>query len=104
MSTDNLQNQAAFIQLMLITSKEQQRALLKSLTPEQISVLLEILYNLYVLQHEDQDLAFFKQKKSFLRQFDTNLSARRRKATLLRRQATTLKVLNYFKSKILRLL
>lgn len=104
MSTDNLQTSAAFLELLLTGAKAQRRALLKTATEEQTNVLLEILYNLYILPHDKQDVTFFKKKKRFLSQFDLKYPPRRRKAVLMRKQATVLTVLDYFKSKLLNLL
>lgn len=104
MSVDSLQTQSPFIELLLSTTKPQQRMLMKTITPEQISVLLEILYNLYILPHSSADQTFYSRQKRFLSKFKLQHPLGKRKRVLLTRPATVLKVLNYFKSKLLSLL
>ena len=104
MSLDSLQTQSPFIELLLTTTKPQQRMLIKTITPEQILVLLEILYNLFILPHSVEDQAFYSRQKRFLSKFKLQNPLVKRKRALLSRPATVLKVLNHFKSKLLSLI
>lgn len=104
MSVDNLQGQSAFLELFLTTSPAQQRALFKTLLPEQVEVLLEILHNLQALPHQKEDLEFYKRRKKFLSKFHKDLSLTARRRLLLSRKATVLRVLHHFRSKLLGLL
>ena len=104
MSVENLQAQSSFLELFLTTDKKQQKHIFKSLTAEQINLLIEILGNIFVLPHEEKDLLFYKKHKRFLSQFALNRTQQHRKKVLLRRSITTMKVLNYFKAKLLSLL
>lgn len=104
MSVDNLHGQSAFLEIFLTTTLAQKKALLKTLVPEQVEVLLEILHNLFVLPHEKEDMEFYKKRKKFLSKFHKDISLPARRRHLIARKATVLRVLHHFRSKLLGLL
>ena len=99
-----LQAHAPFISLLLNTEFNQQKALLQTLSGGQRDVVLEILFNLYQIRHNVEDLPFFRKKKSFLRHFDRTRSTAYRKRYLTKHVVPVIKVFRHFKDKLLELL
>ena len=93
-----------FLALLLTTDIGQQKALMKTLTPDQSLVILEILFNLGNLDHDPEDFTFLKKKKRFLRKFNKDIALIKRKKALELHKNIVLKTLQHFQSKLLDLL
>ena len=95
-----------FLALLLNTSNLQQRFLLRSLTTDQLKVVVEILMNLLLITEglTAEQTAFIKKRKSFLRHFVRTKSLGYKKQYLKKHGAQALGVLNFFGDKIMELL
>lgn len=93
-----------FLSLLLTTVTPQQKALLKTLTQSQQTVLLEILHNISGLPHKSVDIPFLKKRKRLLKLFDKNNSIIKRRLALKKNRLKVLSILQYFKNQLLSLL
>lgn len=103
---DNITKQSNFLDFFLsAATPKQQLALSKHFTQGQILILLEILHNIFNINHvEEADKTFYAKKKAFLKKFEKKRSFRLRKKLLISRIRTVQKILNHFKDKILELI
>lgn len=84
---DKLQKERHFLKFLLHTNEKQQKILLKNLTKPQMSVIIEVIYNILVgnLIIPDIDKKRLKRHKHNIRKVvSKGLSQKRRKAILLK--------------------
>ena len=101
---DNIENNSAFLEFFFTTTPKQQIWLAKNLTPEQTLVILEILHNLYKLDHSQEDIEFYSKNKAVLKKFEKKRPFKLRKKVLHSKARTILKIINHFKSKLIDLI
>ncbi len=92
-----------FLSILLNTTNKQQINLLKSLTPSQEKVVLEILQNINRLPHTRDDDVFLKNKRAFLKRVEKNRQTKGGRKNIFRNLKIILQILNYFSGKLLSL-
>jgi len=106
MSTRLHRNRAFLTLLLSSDSKQQQLALLKTITPQQLDSIGEILHNiLHIVGLSEPERKFVKRKANFAQKL-TNLarSVKFRKRHLVNDKVRYLQLLLHFKDKLLEVL
>lgn len=94
---------ASFFNLLLQTHEAQQKGLMKTLSPAQVNFLTDVIYNLLFIVHlSDSQRKYINTKAKQLKHgIQGKKTVRYRRTLFQRRQATLLKILNYFKDELL---
>lgn len=100
-----LSDNSDFLGLLLKTSPKQQKALLDSITASQAQLIGEIFLNILDIEHDDADYKFLKNKVLVLEKLANNsLSARFRRGYIKKHKSIILKIINYFKDNLQKVL
>ncbi len=100
--TSRLRENESFARLMLTTSRQQQKAILDTLTDEQVAVITEILYNLlYVVPMNDRERKSLLRKKVYKDIANAQRSHRFRRSKIRASMQQLLNVINNYSTQIL---
>ena len=100
-----LQKHKDFLTLLLTTDNLQARALLDTLTTNQVYVLSEIAYNILLMKHSKAILEKLKKHNHILKKLSNKkLTAYTKKKLLSKYRKQTLILLHLFKKQLLQLL
>ena len=98
----NINQHSDFLRLFLNTEPYQQKALLFSITPEQLDVLSEIFHNLLTLPLTQEESRFVKRREEVISKLaNISKSVRSRRQAVNKHTRQILTVLGLFKDKIL---
>ena len=100
--TTRLRENEIFARLMLTTSRQQQKAILDTLTDEQVGVITEILYNLlYVVPMNDRERKSLLRKKIYKDIANVKRSHRFRRSKIRASIQQLLNLINNYSTQIL---
>ena len=103
--SDRIRNNSAFYQLLLSSTYSQQKALLDTITPLQLDLISELIYNiLYTVPIPDKDRKTLKRKKFLKEISDIKKSIRYRTSRVKKNKRQLLKVLDSYADNLLALL
>jgi hypothetical protein len=103
--SSNIQQNLDYLKLLLSTDTIQQRALISTITPEQVDVLSEIFHNLLTLPLTPAENKFVKARGLIIKKLgDTSKTQRYHKSQLNKHSRQVVKTLIYFKDKLWRVL